>query len=184
MKSRKEYMGVSRMVDITEISAMAVAAGVLVGVVYYVLEIRHQSKMRQAEIETRQADLLMRIYSTFGSEEFQKALTKTINMDFKDFNDFVRKYSSPTGFSEKPESIALGTVCILFEEIGVLLHRKLIDLGLVDDLFGYVAILVWEKVKPVVEEWRRQYQISRSMQQFEYLYNELKRRQQRGVNSG
>jgi hypothetical protein len=35
------------MVDITEISAIVAAAGVLVGVVYYVLDIRHQRQARQ-----------------------------------------------------------------------------------------------------------------------------------------
>ncbi len=105
-------------------------------------------------------------------------------MEFKDYDEFVKKYSSPSGFADTPESIGMGTVNVLFEEIGVLLHRKLVDIGLVDDLFGYVAIFVWEKVKPVVEGWRKQFQIPRSLQQFEYLYNEMKKREQRGVKSG
>jgi hypothetical protein len=169
------------MVDIQTVSIAIASAGVFAAAIYYILQIRHQSKVRQT-------DLLLRIYSTFGTEEFQKALTKTFNMEFKDYNDFVKKYSSPTGFLEKPESIGMGTVNILFEEIGVLLSRKLIDLGLVDDLFGYVAIVVWEKIKPAVEGWRKQFQIPRSLQQFEYLYNELKKReqklQQKGVKNG
>jgi len=165
------------MVDIQTVSIAIASAGVFAAAIYYILQLRHQSKVRQT-------DLLLRIYSTFGSQEFQKALTKTVNMEFKDYNDYMKKYSSPTGFSEKPESIALGTVNILFEEIGVLLHRKLIDLGLVDDLFGYIAIPVWEKVKPLAEGWRREFQTSRSLQQFEYLYNELKKKEQRGVKIG
>ncbi len=99
----------------------------------------------------------------------------------------MKTYSSPTGFSEKPESIALGTVNIFFEGIGVLLHRKLIDPTLVDDLFGYIAIGVWEKVKPLAEGWRAESHTSRSLQMFEYLYNEMKKRQQqlqKGVKSG
>ena len=163
------------MVDIQEVSIAIASTGVFVAAIYYILQLRHQSKVRQT-------DLLLRMYSTFGSEEFQKALTKTVNMDFKDYNDFVKKYSSPTGFSERPEYIALGTVNVLFEEIGVLLHRKLIDPGLVDDLFGYIAIGVWEKVRPIAEGWRRQF-APRSLQQFEYLYNELKKREQ-GVKNG
>jgi len=173
------------MVDITEISAVVAAAGVLIGVVYYVLEIRHQSRMRQAEIETRQADLLLRIYSTFGGEEFQKALAKTFNLDFKDYDEFVKKYySTATGFVESPEIISMSMVNVLFEEIGVLLNRKLIDLGLVDDLFGYMAIPLWEKIKPAVEGLRKQFQTPRSLQQFQYLYNELRKREQRGVRNG
>jgi len=162
------------MVDILLLQTVSIAiasAGVFAAAIYYILQLRHQSKVRQTE--------LLRIYSTFGSEEFQKALTKTFNMEFKDYNDFVKKYSSPTGFLEKPEAIGMSTVNILFEEIGVLLSRKLIDLRLVDDLFGYVAIVVWEKIKPAVEGWRKQFQIPRSLQQFEYLYNEMKKREQK-----
>ena len=35
------------MVDITEISAIVAALGVVVGVIYYVLDSRHQSRSRQ-----------------------------------------------------------------------------------------------------------------------------------------
>ena len=172
------------MVDVQTVSVAVASAGVFVAAVYYMLQLRHQGKMRQTEIETRQTDLLLRIYSTFGSEEFQKALNKTFFMEFKDYNDFVKRYSSPTGFADTPEGITMGTVNVLFEEIGVLLHRKLIDLELVDDLFGYAAVYVWERIKPAVEGWRKQFQIPRSLQQFEYLYNELKKRERKGVNSG
>ncbi len=68
------------MVDITEISAVVAAAGVLVGVAYYILTIRHQGRVRQT-------DLLLRMYSTFGSEGFQTALTRTVNMEFRDYQD-------------------------------------------------------------------------------------------------
>ena len=160
------------MVDIQTVSIAIASAGVFLAAVYYIFQLRHQSKVRQT-------DLLLRIYSTFGSEEFGKAITRTFNMQFKDYNDFVKKYSSPTGFADTPESLALGTVNIMFEEIGVLLHRKLVDRALVDDLFGYLAIIVWEKIKPIVEGWRKM--TPRTLQQFEYLYNELKKREQRGA---
>ena len=37
------------MFDITEISAIVAAAGVLFGVAYYILDMRHQTKVRQTE---------------------------------------------------------------------------------------------------------------------------------------
>jgi hypothetical protein len=55
------------MLDIPSISAIVAAAGVLVGVVYYILEIRQQTKIRQT-------DLIMRMYSSYGSREFQEAM--------------------------------------------------------------------------------------------------------------
>ena len=55
------------MVDVTEISAIVAAAGVLIGVVYYVLDMRHQMQVRQTE-------LILGLYKEFGSIEFQEAL--------------------------------------------------------------------------------------------------------------
>ena len=163
----------SRVVDIQTVSIAVASASVMVGVFYYILQLRHQSKVRQT-------DILLRIYSAFGSEGFQKARTKAFNMEFKDYNEFVKKYlMSPTGFGDTPENYGLTTVCVFYEGIGVLLQRKLIDLGLVEDLFGYDAVHLWERIKPAVEGWRKQFQAPRSMQQFEFLYNELKKREQK-----
>jgi hypothetical protein len=67
-------------------------------------------------------------------------------------------------------------VCIFFEGIGVLLHRKLVDTGLVADLFGSQIKFTWEKLKPTVE-WGRVKQPD-LWQWFEYLYNEMKKREQ------
>ena len=43
------------MVDITDISAVVAAAGVLIGVAYYILDMRNQ-------IRIRKTDLLIRLY--------------------------------------------------------------------------------------------------------------------------
>jgi len=44
------------MVDITEISAMVAAAGVLVGVAYYIQDMRSQSRIRQTDLTLRDVD--------------------------------------------------------------------------------------------------------------------------------
>jgi len=41
------------MVDVTEISAIVAAAGVLVGVAYYILDMRHQNKIRRTDLDLR-----------------------------------------------------------------------------------------------------------------------------------
>jgi hypothetical protein len=55
-----------QMLDIPSISAIVAAAGVLVGVVIAVIELRNLVKQRQS-------DLVMRLYSDWGSEEIQKS---------------------------------------------------------------------------------------------------------------
>ena len=47
------------MVDIVEVSAVVAATGVLVGLVYYLLDIRNQAMIRKT-------DLFMKVYPNLG----------------------------------------------------------------------------------------------------------------------
>jgi len=156
------------MVDITEIAAIVAAAGVLVGVVYYVLDLRHQSKVRQT-------DLIMRLYSTWESKEFSEAALKVWNLEFKDFNDFVKKYGP--WYSETEVYKAFRMVCLFFNGIGILLIEKFVDVEMVVKLFHVSTKTTWEKVKPLVEGGRKQTN-PLLFDDFEYLYNEMKKREQ------
>ena len=70
---------VSRVVDILLLQTVSIAiasAGVFLAAIYYIFQIRHQTRLRQT-------DLIMRLYSTFGSKEFQDAWTRIESTDFK-----------------------------------------------------------------------------------------------------
>jgi len=159
-------------VDITEISAVVAAAGVLVGVVYYIIDMRNQTILRKT-------DLVMRLFSTFSSVDHRTAGKKVIWIDYKDYDDYVKKYGAPN--SEEPIPTAVDTVLYFYEEVGVLLSKKLIDIDLIDQLFGYNIMLVGAKVMPIIEEGRRRLDVPRFWINFEYLYNEMKKREQRGT---
>nr|MDO8133744.1 hypothetical protein [Candidatus Njordarchaeum guaymaensis] len=152
------------MVDITEISAMVAAGGVLVGVVYYVLDMRNQAKLRQT-------DMVMRLYDKFGSPEFQKWLQYAVNLNTEDFADYVRKHEEAT-----PMFYSMGA---FFEGVGVLVKRKLISMDLVDDLFSTAIKQCWERMASVTKEARIRRKSSAIGEWFEYLYNELKKREQK-----
>ena len=154
------------MVDLTSISAILAAIGVFVGVVFAVLQVRDL-------IKTRQTDLIMRLYSHFGGKEFLEARKTVMDLKFKDYSDYVKKYGRFGRFE------AVSEVCMFFEGIGVLLHRKLIDISLIDDLFSPISIkIIWEKMKPVVEGWRKQFNEPQTLEWFENLYNEMQKRKQ------
>jgi hypothetical protein len=148
-------------IDIQTISIAIASASVVAGVVYYALQLRHQNRMRQT-------DLVTRLYSVFATEEFQKEMfTLMTDMEIKDYNTFRKKYAvnvPPTG--------------LFFEEVGVLLGRKLADIGLISNLFGPLAMGLWEKMKPIAEDARRQLNSPGFGGGFEYLYNELQKREQ------
>jgi hypothetical protein len=54
------------MVEILDVSAVVAAAGVLIGIIYYVLDIRNQTRIRQT-------DFVIRLYSVVSSKEFLEA---------------------------------------------------------------------------------------------------------------
>ena len=103
-------------------------------------------------------------------------------MKFEDYNDYKKKYA-PTGFPEKPEALALATVSVFFHGVGILLYMKLIDINLVARLFPTAPIYTWEKMKPLVEGFRKE-RGPQMYAEYEYLYNEIKKREQRGVKNG
>jgi len=157
------------MLDIPSISAIVAACSVVAGVIHYSFNIRHQKKMRET-------DLVVKLYSIFGSREFQEALMKTMTLEIEDFN-FRKKYASSFDYAETPEFVANEMVSVLFEGIGVLLHRKLVGIELVDDLFTGPIKSTWEKMKPLVRGYR-QTMYPQAYEWFEYLFNETQKREQ------
>ena len=157
------------MVDIQTVSIAIASAGVFVAAIYYIFQIRHQTRLRQT-------DLVMRLYSTFASEDHRTAGKKVIWITYKDYDDYVKKYGAPN--SEEPIPTAVDTVLYFYDEVGVLLSKKLVDIDLIDQLFGYNIILVGTKIMPIIEEGRKRYDLPRIWTNFEYLYNEMKKREQ------
>ena len=147
------------MVDITEISAMVAAAGVLVGVVYYVLEIRYQTR-------TKQMDLIMRIRSMWMDKEMLQSWDTIKKTEFKNYDDYKEKCP-----------VQAEQVATFFDSLGLLLHRGLVDIDLISQLFFLET--PWKKMKLYVEGIRERAKEPRVYRNFEYLYNEWKKREQK-----
>jgi len=152
---------VSIVVDIQTVSIAIASAGVFAAAVYYIFQIRHQTRMRQT-------DLVMKLYSQFNSFEFQKVWYEILKREAKDYYDYEKKY----GLAE------FTAIDIFFEGIGILLRRKLIDIELVDDMFTTPIKWTWEKMKDITLEWRKVRNQPEIGEWLEYLYNEMKRREQ------
>jgi hypothetical protein len=155
------------MSEVQTVSIAVASASVTLAAFYYIWQIRHQNKVRQT-------DLVMRLYSALYSREFTEALTTYLTADFKDFDDFIKKYG-PSIPSEHPVQIAGQMVFSYFDAVGELLHKKLIDIETVEDLFQ--VRLYWEKISPLMKDIRTQIDEPRMFEWFEYLYNEMKKRE-------
>lgn len=162
-----------KMVDISTVSIVVASAGVFAAAIYYILQIRHQTKLRQTE-------MVMRLYATFGSAEFQNAYQKIMGLEFEDYADALKRYAT----NRAEISSAATSVGTFFEGIGVLVKRRLISMDLVDDLFGTMILHTWEKFKPLVKGRREQEETTETLQWFEYLYNEMLKRKQQQAKIG
>jgi hypothetical protein len=165
------------MVDILllqTVSIVIASSGVFLAAIYYILQIRHQDRMRHL-------DLFMRLYSTWGSEDFNRAHRRVGVVKVKDYDSFVKKYgpvaSEDTEISEMWMDI--DRIGWFFNIMGFLEKENIVNIELVDELLGYWVIKSWENIKPLVYGWRKQHNIPESYHWFEYLYNEMKKREQR-----
>jgi len=157
------------LLDIPSISAIIAAMGVLVGVGLTVQELRHLVRQRQTDLITKLS------YDISTNRQFLEASTDVFAAEFKDYDDFVRKYGKLISKNQVPISFSM--IGNFYEQVGVLLKNKLIDISLVDQLLP--ASNIWEKMKPMVKGMREEYHDPAIFEWFEYLSNELKKRQQK-----
>jgi hypothetical protein len=143
------------MIDIPTISAIVVAAGVLIGLFFTLLELRHLAR-------TRKTDVIMRIYDRFSSKEMVEAISSVGQLRFKPMEPMP---------SEKLTGVV--QVSTLFEGLGVLLEKGLIDVELVDSLFGPSLDTLWEPIRPFIYSTREALKQPFMFSHFEYLHNRL-----------
>jgi hypothetical protein len=145
------------------------AAGVLVGVALTVLELRNL-------VRQRKTDLVTTLYSsTFNNKEFTEAGLLVMSLEYKDYDDFVKKYGQMN--SREPVWVAVNLATNMFNELGILLHDRSVRVETIDELFGYRVALFWEKLKPLIDGMRKQLN-PRVSEWFEYLYDEMLRFEQ------
>jgi hypothetical protein len=143
------------------VSVVIAAASVIAASVYYSFQIRNQMRLRRA-------DLLLRLYATWDSLDFQEAFHRLYWGEYSNYDSFLEHVEGQRH---------VGTyVATFYDQIGALLRRGLIDYDLVDDLLGNSAIQLWEKIAPIILEARVRSDDPRLYEHFEFLYGEMKRR--------
>lgn len=161
------------MVDVTEISAIVAAVGVLIGIIYYILDIRNQAKIRQT-------DLLLRLHSLFD-KEWNRDLSIIYGREYLDYDDYVKRYgrygSRPTTKQNEEFEEAFESAMNKVEVFGLLLRRRMVS---VDFMFQMLeGIKLWERVRPLVEAIRKDDKTPTLWEHFEYYYIEMKKYQQK-----
>jgi len=153
------------MFDIQTVSVLIVSIGVLSGVVYYIIEVRHQSRLRQTENLIRLSP-----WFNMNAREMQDAITKVCSIEYENYDDYFEKYS------DKQEHLMLKMLGNYFEGIGILVNKKLVDTDIVYYFWGDIIQSSWEKIKPIIGDMRKDEGASNMFEFWEYLYNEMEKR--------
>ena len=142
--------------SITDIFTIVSAAAVLAGVIVAIDELRHFSKVRQAEVITQ-------IQAHIFHVKFLENWILLMNMKQKTFDEI----------RGKPEEVALYQWISFLEGLALLVKREVIPLDVVDDYFHGVVRLTWLKVEPIVRNYREVYKFPEFGEWVEYLYERV-----------
>jgi len=142
--------------DLTTIATIVTTVSIVIGVIFTLLEVRHLTGTRKTEI-------IMKIYDRFGSKEMVEAMNKVGVAKFESLDDYRKKY----GFTEAIQ------IAVLFEGLGVLLEQNLIDIKMVDRLFGPSLNSLWERMQPLLYAMRKGLNEPFFFSHYEYLIKRL-----------
>jgi len=156
------------MVDIETISVIVASISVVVGVIYYAIEFRDQTKSRRTES-------FWNVFSTFNTREFYEAFEALHNLDFVDYEDFASKYGDYLS-GKCTVNTSIDMVCDLFEGAAYLFEKGLMEY---ESIAMLPVIPTWEKVKLIAEAVRKKPGFAGTWTKFENAYNELKKREQK-----
>ena len=112
-------------IDIPTISVLVASASVIVGAIYYVLETKHQRRVRQIENIIRLSP-----WFNMSAKEIQETINSVCSVKYTSIEEYFERYSG------KPEQTSLKVLGNYFEGIGVLVFRNLVEMDLVYDFWG------------------------------------------------
>lgn len=155
------------MIELGVIRDLVAIFGVIAGFSYYVLTVRNAHKARQTQ-------MFMPIYSRVIDAEYRRHFSDIMVWEWTDYDDWERKY-----YEDRNEWAKLINVLTIQAWVGMLLERKQIDVGLVSDAMRVPTIRMWDRIMPIIEEFRVRWDFPTFGVSAEYLYREMKKRKQR-----
>jgi hypothetical protein len=154
-------LGRSRMtVDtLSRILSVVAPLAVIIGVIIALLQLRNQQRLRQLEV-------VMRLYSSFGQGDFLRHYHRVANWKYKTYSAY-RKKGTPDDY------ISLLVVSVFFENMGLLLKRKLAPIDLLDDLLSGPILEIWPKARPIWVGLREEHHHPAWAEWFEYFHDAM-----------
>ena len=155
-------MTIATLVQIAQIlGPTAVAIGVIFGVI----------QIRIIERQRREQAAVVIVHS-FQSGDFNRAVRQVWAIPPGTTAEELR--NSPKDVEEA--AVFIGTT---LETIGVLVHRRVVPIDLVDDLMGDAIVNFWPRLKDWIEAMRREQSRESVYEWFQWLVDRLAERERR-----
>jgi len=154
--------------DVASFSAVVAAISVVAGVIFAIVQMRDAAK-------TRHTGLIVELNPALrvSMNEITEAVNEIWNREFKDYNEYLKNYGDPLSDN------ALHTTTGYYDGLGFLLHKRLIDVDTIKYLLSGSTASVWEKLTFIIEGTRRHYNLPDLFKWFEYLFEEMQKREPR-----
>ena len=153
------------MVDLVVLQTLSYTAGalsVVLGVIYYALNLREINRNRRITLTST-------MMQPFMTEQGTRQYVDLMSMEWSDLEDYKKKYDSRTNPENFAKRIAMWNLC---ENLGKLYREGMIDL---DTLYGGTNTIhwVWVKFKPIIEMYRGTDYSEHAFANFQYVAEKL-----------
>jgi hypothetical protein len=149
------------------------SVGVFVAAVYYVMNVQNNKrnqelmlKAQQQTLETRQSQLMMQLFDYFMEGGIRLTAMEMLSekWSWNDFDDFMKKY----GPERNSEAWRQFERHFLFWSIqGILVRDGIISAETLFSWWGWIPRSLWEKYEPILDEYRRRYELGTKGMMFE-----------------
>jgi hypothetical protein len=147
------------LLSISDDAAIISAIGVVLGVVFVVIQLRHMEMHRNLDIS-------MKLFEWAESDRLRKAFRWIENeFQFQDYDKYKAQEATDSEASEHPHEVTA-----FFEQIGFLVEKRFVDLDIIDDRLGSHIVSNWKTLEPWIMAVRQQKENNEFGRHFQRLY--------------
>lgn len=119
--------------------------------VFHIIGLVNAEKARKLTLQTRQAEYMQKIYERMNSPEYWPQFQEVLHeWKWESYSEFVEKYGPANPKKWRQVWLVGG----LWEHLGLLVRDGIIDPALVWHWCGAFPITLWNKLEPVINEYR------------------------------
>ena len=148
--------------EIQTIYYMVAATGVLVAAAYYIFNIKEKNNNRRVALTSN-------LMQTFISEDGLRRYHEVMTMQWKDVDDFMKKYDSSVSQEYFAKRHAVWNT---WDVLGYLVKKRMIDIETIFAVSGGEVVNSWAKWKPIIELFREKEGLDQYTY-WEYLASEM-----------